>query len=65
VPGSLSMADAAILFANVMVVDSVQVGRSALYNRYSSGPRTLPWGTPCLTKESYMSNLTRKCLLCR
>jgi hypothetical protein len=23
-----------------------EVGRSAVYMKYSNGPRTLPWGTP-------------------
>jgi hypothetical protein len=30
------------------VVDSGEVGRSAVYSRYNNGPRTLPWGTPAL-----------------
>jgi hypothetical protein len=31
---------------SVAVVDSGEVGRSAMYNRYSNDPRALPWGTP-------------------
>jgi hypothetical protein len=42
IPGSLSMANTAISSAYVAVVDSVEVGRSALYSRYNSGPGTLP-----------------------
>jgi hypothetical protein len=33
----------------VAVKGSGEVGRSAVYSRYSKGPRTLPWGTPALT----------------
>jgi hypothetical protein len=29
-------------------LDSVGVGRSAVYTRYTSGHKTLPWGTPCI-----------------
>jgi hypothetical protein len=44
-PGPLSMANTAVLSANVAVLDSVEVGRSAVYSRYNSGRRALPWGT--------------------
>jgi hypothetical protein len=67
-PGSLSMANTAVLSANVAVVDSVKVGWSTVYSRHCSGPRTLPWGTPALTEESSVyadSNFRRKCVLCR
>jgi hypothetical protein len=37
-----------------VIVDSVEVGRSAVNSRYNSGPRTLPWGTPALTEESFV-----------
>jgi hypothetical protein len=50
------------------VVDSVEVGRSAVYSRYNKGPRTLPWGTTILIWESCVysvSTFTRKCLLCK
>jgi hypothetical protein len=40
-------------YAKVAVVDSVEVGRSAVYSRYNNGPRTLPWGTPTLTGEVF------------
>jgi hypothetical protein len=33
----------------VAVMESGEVGRSAVYRGYSKGPRTLPWGTPALT----------------
>jgi hypothetical protein len=48
-PGSLSVASTAVSSANVAVVLSVEAGRSVVYSRYNSGPRTLPWGTPALT----------------
>jgi hypothetical protein len=51
-PGLLSAANTAVSSANVAFVDSVEVGRSAVYSRYNSGPRTLAWGTPALTVES-------------
>jgi hypothetical protein len=34
----------AVLSANVAMVVVGEVGRSAVYRRYSSSPRTLPWG---------------------
>jgi hypothetical protein len=46
--GSLSMATTAVSAAKVAVVDSGEVGRSAVYSRYNNGPRTLPLGTPAL-----------------
>jgi hypothetical protein len=42
IPGSLSVASTAVSSANVAVIDSVEVGRSAVYNRYNNGLRTLP-----------------------
>jgi hypothetical protein len=41
--GSLSMVTTAVSLAQVAVVDSGEVGRSAVYSRYNNGPRTLPW----------------------
>jgi hypothetical protein len=38
--GSLSMATTAASSAKVAVVDSGEDGRSAVYSRYNSGPRT-------------------------
>jgi hypothetical protein len=64
--GSLSMVTTAVSSAKVAVVDSGEVGRSAVYSRYNNGPRTLPWGTPVLTDDSSaysVSTFTRKCLL--
>jgi hypothetical protein len=49
--GPLSVVTTAVSLAKVAVVDSAEVGRSAVYNRYNNGPRTLPWGTPTLTKD--------------
>jgi hypothetical protein len=49
--GSLSVASAAVSLAKIAVVDSGEVGRSAVYSRYNNGLRTLPWGTPALTDE--------------
>jgi hypothetical protein len=42
--GSLSIATTAVLSAKVAVVNSGEVGRSAVYSRYNIGPRILPWG---------------------
>jgi hypothetical protein len=39
VAGSLSVAMTAVSSANVAVMESGEVGRSALYRRYSKGPR--------------------------
>jgi hypothetical protein len=50
------VASTALLSAQVAVVDSGVVGRSAVYSGYNNGPRTLPWGMPAQT---------RKCLLCK
>jgi hypothetical protein len=44
-PGSLFVANTAVSSANVGAVDSVEIGRSAVYSFYNSDPRTLPWGT--------------------
>jgi hypothetical protein len=41
--GSLSVATTAVSSAKVAVADSGEVGRSAVYSRYNSSPRTLPW----------------------
>jgi hypothetical protein len=41
--GSLSVATTSVSSAKVAVVDSGEVGRSAVYSRYNNGPRTLPW----------------------
>jgi hypothetical protein len=46
------VATTAVSSANVAVVESGEDGRSAVYSRYNSGPRTLPWGTPALTGEN-------------
>jgi hypothetical protein len=61
---SLSMAATAVLLAKVAVVDSGEVGRSAVYSRYNNGPRRLPWGTPALTVDRSVysvSTFTWKC----
>jgi hypothetical protein len=60
------VATTAVSSAKVVVVDSAEIGRSAVYGRYNNGPRTLPWGTPTLTGESRVYSVpkfTRKCLL--
>jgi hypothetical protein len=65
--GSLSMATTAVLSAKFAVVDSCEIGMSAVYKRCNNGPRTLPWGTPALTDDSsvyWVSTFARKCLLC-
>jgi hypothetical protein len=38
--GSLSIASTAVSSAKVAVVDSSEVGRSAVYRRYNNGTRT-------------------------
>jgi hypothetical protein len=43
-PGSLSVADTAVSSVNVAIVNSVKVGRPAVYSRYNSGLRTLALG---------------------
>jgi hypothetical protein len=50
--GTLSVASTAVSLVKVAVVDSVEVGRSAVYSKYNNGPRTLPGDTPALTEES-------------
>jgi hypothetical protein len=44
--GSLSVATTAVSSAKVDVVQPGEIGRSAVYNRYNSGSRTLPCCTP-------------------
>jgi hypothetical protein len=67
--GSLSMmATTTVSSAKVAVVDSGEVGRSAVYSRYNNGPRTLPCRTTALTDDSSVysvSTFTGKCLLCK
>jgi hypothetical protein len=63
---SLPMVSTEVSLAKVAVVDSGEVGISAVYIRYNDGPRTLLWGTPALTEESsvyWFLSITRKCLL--
>jgi hypothetical protein len=65
---SLCMGTTAVPLAKVAVVDSDEVGRSAAYSRYNNGPRTLPWGMPAMTDDSFVysvSTFTRKCLICK
>jgi hypothetical protein len=45
----------AVSSAKVAVMESSEVGKSAVYRRYSKGPRTLPWGTPALTGVRFVS----------
>jgi hypothetical protein len=47
------------------VVDSGEVGRSAVYSKYNNGPRTLSLDTPTLSDVYSVSTITRKCLLCK
>jgi ligand-binding sensor protein len=51
---SLSVASSAVSSVNVDVIDSGEVGRSAMYIKYTSnnGLRTLAFGTPTMTGES-------------
>jgi hypothetical protein len=62
------MARTAVSSANVAMVVVGEVGRSAVYMRYSNGPRTLPWGTPAWIGDRVWcveAILTKKCLLCK
>jgi hypothetical protein len=56
--GSLSVAITAASSPKDAIVDSDEVGRSAVYSRYRSGPRTLPWGT--LVFSIFIFNLEKK-----
>jgi hypothetical protein len=58
-PGSLSVANTAVSSANVVIVNFGEVGRSAVYSRYNSGPRTLPSGTQALTEESSVYSVSK------
>jgi hypothetical protein len=58
------VASTAISSAKVAVVDSGEVGRSAMYSIYNDSPGTLPWGMPALTEDSSVysvSAFTGKC----
>jgi hypothetical protein len=62
----LSMARTAVSSGKVADVVSYEAGRSAVISKYSSGPRTLPWGTPAWMGKSSVysfSILTRKYLM--
>jgi hypothetical protein len=48
------MASTVVSQAKVAVVDSVKVGRSAVYSRYNNGPRTI-LGMPALTGDEEVS----------
>jgi hypothetical protein len=54
--GSMSVATIAVSSAKMAVVASGEVGRSAVYSRYSNGLRTLPRSTLAFAGK------TRKCL---
>jgi hypothetical protein len=56
--GSLSVVTSAVSSAKVAVIDSGEVGRSAMYSRFNNGPRTLPWGTPALTDDGYVYSVS-------
>jgi hypothetical protein len=47
----------AVSSAKVAVMESGEVGRSAVYRRYCKGPRTLPLGTPALTGVRFVSSV--------
>jgi hypothetical protein len=49
--GALVVANTAVSSANVAVVDSLKVGRSAGYSRYNNDPRRLPFGYTAQTAE--------------
>jgi arginyl-tRNA--protein-N-Asp/Glu arginylyltransferase len=48
--GLLSVVNTAVSSAKVAVVDSGEVGRSAVYSRYNNDPSKLSWGTPTMTE---------------
>jgi hypothetical protein len=48
----------AVSSAKVAVLGSGEVGRSAMYRRYSKGPRTLPWGTLALKGVRSVSSVS-------
>jgi hypothetical protein len=48
----------AVSSAKVAVMESGEVGRSAMYRRYSKRPRTLPWVTPALTGVRSVSSVS-------
>jgi hypothetical protein len=54
--GSLSVASTVVSSAKVAVVDSGEVGRSAVCSKYNNGPRTFPWGMPALTLSTKVGN---------
>jgi hypothetical protein len=65
--GSLSVTSTAVSSAKFAVVESGEVGRSAVYSRYND-TMTLLRGTPTLTEDSFVysvSTYKRKCLLCK
>jgi hypothetical protein len=58
----------AVSSANVLSIVLVDVGRSAVYIVYNSGPRMLPWGTPESIgnrEEVSLLNVVTKYLSCR
>jgi hypothetical protein len=62
------VARTAVSSAKVAVVVAGEVGRSAVYIRYSNGSRTLPWGTPVSIGDRVWcaeAILTKNCLLCK
>jgi hypothetical protein len=57
VAGSQSVVTTAVSSAKVAVMESGEVGRSAVYRRYSKGSRTLLWGTPALTGVRFVGSV--------
>jgi hypothetical protein len=55
---SLPMASTAALSAKFALVKSGNVGKPAVYSRHDNSPRTLPWGKPTLTGESYVYTIS-------
>jgi hypothetical protein len=51
VAGSQSVATTTVSSAKVAVMESGEVGRWAVYRRYSKGSRTLPWGTAVIAQQ--------------
>jgi hypothetical protein len=48
----------AVSSTKVVVMESGEMGRLAVYRRYSKGLRPLPWGTPALTGVRSVSSVS-------
>jgi hypothetical protein len=55
------VANTAVSSLNFAVVDSVEVGRSAVYRRYNTDPRTLLWSTPLWLRRILCTQIQLSC----